>query len=607
MTNQNRAKPGEGQSEPPRELFLKLPWMGRGDEAYEQLCGVAELWQSQGEHFYAGMVFLRSVDAAWGNSERMLEAQHRAISNFEHVISTEAASSPSALAAIYKLQQTLARARWLFDLNDPTIDVHIRELNSELGQRLLKEFKNSEQADCYLVRGIVLTTRLDGSWITAFPTYEVPMGVEQFGYELILNIPSAFRLFVSDHDWAAAHEIIKVRPDAFTTPGLRGWRAVTLANIDPNEAVERFDEAADEFAADLMPVDDEERARRGNFWSSANKDLWAGYYRARARVIEAIRTPADVQRLLTRAAEAMKGQEAGWHNTDAARFNVLVKALTKMISDPMAFDENAARREYELEIRLSHESGEREDDQLAIKFIENAADAFRGYESDPVSEHTRGRLGIALDALARIPTIGPDVTEAVRPEIGKRVHSIMLGPVRTWMHQALEGITDEAELRKILLRLLQNDLPLYAHVRHGPIEYGKDIVVLLEIDGVVILRQYQVKCGDLNSKKWHETKSELEDMFLVPLSDFQLPVGPQRVEGILVTNGHANPFVEPIMGGWFKEQRERFQGPVSFRHLDGLISWIVENRLVNALRLALKECVKEPKNGSDFEPFHPDI
>jgi hypothetical protein len=31
--------------------------------------------------------------------------------------------------------------------------------------------------------------------------------------------------------------------------------------------------------------------------------------------------------------------------------------------------------------------------------------------------------------------------------------------------------------------------------------------------------------------------------------------------------------------------------------LGAMIVWIVENRLVNALRLALEECVKEPKTG----------
>jgi hypothetical protein len=81
------------------------------------------------------------------------------------------------------------------------------------------------------------------------------------------------------------------------------------------------------------------------------------------------------------------------------------------------------------------------------------------------------------------------------------------------MHRSLGGITDEAQFRLILLRLLQNGLPIYAQVRHGPLEYGKDIVALLEIDGEIVLRQYQVKCGDIDRKKWRESKDEMETMF----------------------------------------------------------------------------------------------
>ena len=60
---------------------------------------------------------------------------------------------------------------------------------------------------------------------------------------------------------------------------------------------------------------------------------------------------------------------------------------------------------------------------------------------------------------------------------------------------------------------LQGELPLYAQVRHGPIEYGKDIVALLAIDGSVVLRHYQVKCGDIDKKKWRVSKDELEEVF----------------------------------------------------------------------------------------------
>ena len=392
-------------------------------------------------------------------------------------------------------------------------------------------------------------------------------------------------LFVFGRDWSSAHEIVKTRKDAFTTPGLMGWRAVTLANVTPAEAITHFDEAADAFAADTQP-DTEELMRRGGFWSGANQQLWAKYFRARARLIESIREPARVKELLGQAVDALVGTEAGWHSSEVSKFNVLVKALFSLVSNPLSFSADDARREYEAEVYRTEQAIE---DRLAMTFISNAADAFRGFQSDPETELTRDRLGIALNALGKIPVIGPDVTDAARPEIGRGVRLALEGPVRTWAHRSLGSIGEEAVLRRVLLRLLQGTLPRFAQIRHGPIEYGKDIAALADDGGVSVLCLYQVKCGEMNTTKWQEARAELEEMFLVPMSEFQLPASPQRIEGYLVTNGHANPYVEPVMEGWFEEQRRDHGRQIAFIHLDKLVDWIFKVRLVNELRAALAE------------------
>ena len=444
---------------------------------------------------------------------------------------------------------------------------------------------DSENADNYLVREIVIVTDLDGQWNVQFPEYEVALNSEQLGEEAILNIPSAFHLFVYGRDWLGAHEIVKTRKDAFTTPGLMGWRAVTLANVIPAEAMTHFDEAADAFAADAQP-DAEELMRRGGSWSGANQQLWAKYFRARARLIESIREPARVKELLGHAVDALVGTEAGWHSSEVSKFNVLVKVLLSLIFDLLSLSANDAQHEYQAEVYRTEQAPE---DRLAMTFIANAADAFRGFQSDPDTELTRDRLGIALNALAKIPVIGPDVTDAARPEIGKNVRLTLEGPVRTWAHRSLGNIGDEAVLRRVLLRLLQGTLPRYVQIRHGPIEYGKDIAALADDGGVSILCLYQVKCGEMNTPKWRDALAELEEMFLVPMSEFQLPVSPQRIEGYLVTNGHANTHVEPVMEGWFEEQRRDHGRNITFMHLDKVVDWIFKVRLVNELRAALDE------------------
>ncbi len=165
--------------------------------------------------------------------------------------------------------------------------------------------------------------------------------------------------------------------------------------------------------------------------------------------------------------QILQGTESGWTSGQVSRFRILIGVLAKLVSDPASMDSAEARREYLQELRLSEED---EFDAFALKFITEAAEAFRGFQVDPGTELTRDRLSRALDALGRVPFIGPEVAEAARPAVGKSALRSVLGPVRTWMHRSLQAVTDESQLRAILLRLLQGRLPLYAQVRHGPIE-----------------------------------------------------------------------------------------------------------------------------------------
>jgi hypothetical protein len=148
-----------------------------------------------------------------------------------------------------------------------------------------------------------------------------------------------------------------------------------------------------------------------------------------------------VKELLGQAVDALVGTESGWHSSEVSKFNVLVKVLFSLVSDPLSFSADDARREYEAEVYRTEQAPE---DRLAMTFISNAADAFRGFQSDPDTELTRDRLGIALNALAKIPVIGPDVADAARPEIGKNVRLTLEGPVRTWAHRSLGSIGNES-------------------------------------------------------------------------------------------------------------------------------------------------------------------
>jgi hypothetical protein len=558
------------------------------EAAIELLKKAADLWRTQGKYFSAGIAMSEAVFRGWGNSELTPELLRLSLDDFEKSVADSSNGSPCWLASVHKLRQQLIMASAMFfgPAGRRDIKTRVRELGLELCESLLHYYQDSEQANNYLVRGFCIISDLEEGWEFDFPAYEVPVGAQFSGEKITLNLPSAFHILVDNSDWQRAYEIIEKQPEAFTSAGLKGWRCVVLANKDTSHGVEHLDQAADFFAADQAPSMEELQGRGGS-WTSINPELWAKYFRARARLLEAIRNPERVKESLVKASEIIGDSRSGWHHSDVARFRVLVNCMKNLVSDDTpTISVEQAREEYLSEVRMS---GPSEEDPSALMFITEAATAIHGFRTDPASEITKTGLAKAVDALARVPTIGPDIANVFKPAIGESAMRTILGPIRTWMHRSLASITDEAKLRAILLALLRAGLPLYAQLRHGPLEFGKDVVALVEENGAVILRCYQVKCGDIDKKKWRETKDELEEMFRVKLPKLQLPMTPQRIEGFLVTNGHANPYAEPDMDSWFAEQREKFQRCIEFMHLDKLVDWITRSRLTSELRIALKE------------------
>jgi len=183
-----------------------------------------------------------------------------------------------------------------------------------------------------------------------------------------------------------------------------------------------------------------------------------------------------------------------------------------------------------------------------------------------------------------------EIVSAIRRAVGKRALATQVFEQHhTWIYLTIESIKDEIVLQRLLLRLMQAQLPLYAQVRHGPIEYGKDIVALVEIHGQYVLQMYQAKAGDITKSNWPKARNELEEMFQVDMSSVQMPVEPDRREGVLIFNGHVNPYVEPVVDGWLQEQRKDHHRSFTIMHLDSIVRWIVDNSLVSELRQALVE------------------
>lgn len=229
-----------------------------------------------------------------------------------------------------------------------------------------------------------------------------------------------------------------------------------------------------------------------------------------------------------------------------------------------------------------------DNDELAMDFVDLVNDAFSELRREPAAVVLSTGVRDALTALGRIPLVGTEVASAIGPVVGEHTFA-GINENQSWMYRSIASIKDERVLQALILRLLQGRLPLYAQIRHGPLEYGKDIVVLVEDNNEIVLQMYQVKAGDITVPVWRTARAELEEIFQVELPTVQLPVEPIRRVGVLIFNGYLNTNVEPAVHGWLAEQRDDHKRSFIIMHLDRIPDWILRNGLINELRSALQE------------------
>jgi hypothetical protein len=576
----------------PRDLFVELfthrPMLHPGDrEVVEILRNAADQWRADGRFFSAAICMSTAIYGAWGDGAEFDRCLVQAAQDYQACVDTQLPNSLESLAALRKWSGLLMYV-------ERTAASHLqRVLQQELAERLMRFFSEGTQRDSYLVKGFVLITDLDGHWEVTCPDHEVSAGWETSASgQISIGMPSAFRLLIALGDFAGAHKIATRCPDAFTKPGLRGWRFAIQGFLSPKDAVQPFALAADAFAEDVEPSSEEE-IREVGYWDAANITLWAKYFRARAVVARILREPSRAEQLLTEASNFLKGTDSGFVHAQVWRFRLLVDALLQLIQGGEV-DVDRTRKDLLGAQRLL---GPSNDDLIIEQFVESATRAFESLRTDPARALIGSELHIALQTLAQIPLLGAEVAIAISPAIGGKAYKEILGPHRTWIHLTLAAIEDEGQLRKIVLRLAQAELPRYAHIRHGPLEYGKDVVAVFEIGGRVVLRMWQAKIGDITVQRWRESRNELEEMYQVPLASFQIGVEVDEREGILICNAHANPHVEPVMAGWFAEQERDHHRQFQFMHLDTLVNWIIDNRLINEFRAVLDELGIQPTVG----------
>jgi len=552
-------------------------------ERVEQFLRAADSWRSVGNDLAAGIAMSHIMNVGWGllESTRRLEFVQQGIRDFRRCADTHPAISIEGVLALKLLSVELYD--WKHDTE--TFDQELERARTgvylELADRLTQQATTDQHALNRLLLGFRVVGPIGGPYLPEFRDYEVDDAVttwERTPRRFRYRIPSAFRLLVRIADYRGAWEICqKVDRGAFSTPGQRGWRFATEGFCKPESAAQRFAEAADAFSQDVMP----ERVTEEG-WSSINQNLWSPYFRSRSLLAQAEREPSRMYELVGEAARYSQCDPHFSHPI-VRRFHLLVRVLAGLLSLSTGMDPAAARSE----LVSGHSFQKTAEDPALLEFIDRAQEGF-----ERISKHVPGGLtsiARALGALDRLPLIAGTAGATLEKVFDQHARRLVEGPNQIWTYRTLESITNEGILRKLLLRLFQNSVPKYAQIRHGPIEYGKDIAVAALHGDNMVLHMYQAKCGDIKKPEWNQVRPQLEEIFQVPLNTFQVRWQIDERVGILIWNGHADPFVEPVMLGWQQDQQRSQGRNFVFMNLDDIVNYIFDNRLVGALRDAFSE------------------
>ncbi|HVA45555.1 MAG TPA: hypothetical protein VNH11_04140 [Pirellulales bacterium] len=547
----------------------------------EQLGQAADSWLATGYPFAAGIALIDATRAGWGLLDRKTRVGYigRAIAAFRSCVEGSPADSMEALLALRQWYQEL---RSLDYADERQLARDTNAVYLTLADRLVRGFSDHHNAASFLVYGLRLQGPITGPWTPEFPGGVVSSETTTWDSHVrtfCFRVPSAFELFLRMGDYRAAHEISGRCSWAFKSPDLRGWQMAVQAFTATQCAAESFAGAATIFE-DTGP---ETYRDADGAWSGVNRHLWAPYFRSRSWIARAVTDPERAEEYISQAAACMPDHRSYAH-TAVHRYHLLIRMLAGALGLDHGIGAADARAVFESDIRFF---GENDGDPATLEFLDHAYAGFEQMRAD--RRQGLSSVGRAMLALDRIPLIRQVEAETVRKAIDRRAIGILEGPNRLWMHRALEGITDERDFRRLLLRLFQNSVPRYAQIRHGPIEYGKDIAVAAEHNGRLVLRMYQAKCGNIKKAGWRQIRLQLEEMFQVPLDPFQIHDPVEERVAILIWNGHADPHVEPLMAAWKSEQRSAFGRDYEFMHLDDMVNYILENRLITAFRDAIAE------------------
>ena len=553
-------------------------------ERASALATIASELRDQGRHLGAAICSLAGHRAAWGEKPQELcpRLLVDAINDLLRFLGDEAPGDWNRLLALQLLVQQSARpffsGDWALQL------AQIQEsAKADYYFLLSRMAEGHPSADALLVSGFQVRGFLDSHWKPVFPGFEVGAGLTTGsgdGNTYTVGMDSGFRSLLSQGDYDGAVRVCQAHEEALITPGLRGWSIASSALLTGDSG--EFADASAQFSLDSH---DRDEMKIGSSWSGINQQLWAPYFMSRSHMAAPCATPKEaIENLHKAGGSGLSPAASGWHVPQVSRYIQLIAAVCGL-ADGDADAVNAAVQGYQSSSRLDLPSSI---DSHVMDFLGHIQSLSRVQEGGEWIEP----LSQVLRLLDRLPSFTAGEKLNIKSALNVAVPNSLLRLDKGWDYRALTSIKKERQLHRILLAIFRAEakVPLYSQIRHGPIEYGKDIVVCREDGGRRILWMYSVKVGELKKAAWKsEVRPQLEEIFQVPFDSPEIPGEIDERVGVLVWNDHIDPYADPLVKGWLKEQRETFGRRYELMHIDSLVSYVADNRLGATLRKALRD------------------
>lgn|GEM_PF-607346 len=552
--------------EPHAELFDALSSQAPDAAAAAELETAAARFRRAGLRFKAGYVTERAAQRAVGSPRRIFDLVQTALADYALCWEPQAANTPEALAAL-KRSADLYR-HWIWPRDDDRIQVRANELLLELAGRLVSASTDTPNRAGYLVRGFVIDAPLTGDWRLGIQPEAVDGSSASAAARTI--VPSAFHCYLRLADYIGAQRVVEQCPELFDSPSLLGWKAVVRAHVWPDSAVDAFEEAADHFQSDSL----EEAGG------------WPSYFRALSLLGAAREDPSRVVDHLQKASEILSTPNNGSLPREISQLAAVLRALSSVAAGGTP-SVHAARQELLGEASPGAEDGE---DTTLGALAGLVAASLEPFAVDPVQEMSSGRLVPAMEALRRLShVLESDDSQQVHPAINLNAHDMPLLQIRTGLHTAVAEVLSQDRFERLLFTILQAWAPVHADVVHGPVRVGRNVVLLVRQHGRLVLRTYRATAREAGISDWSELRSELEELFKVPVEGLRLTFGSVRRYGTLVLNCRLTDDVRAEVAAWAGHQRRAFGPEADVMDLDDCVDWIVRDRLVNDLRAALAE------------------